>query len=104
MSNETAVANDPATIISQGLSDLAALKTEVAEADARVEEAKTEAEAAIAAVTEEQSAVVAAVVEDANAVRDRYAARIDALVATKWATPAALAEWGHSVPRSRRKK
>lgn len=104
MSNDTIVGNDPAAIIAQGLADLAVLKDEVSDADARVEEARVAADATIAAVTEEQAAIVAEVAADADSVRDRYDARIRALVDTKWATPAALAEMGHSLSRSRRKK
>lgn len=104
MSNDTIVGNDPAAIIAQGLADLAALKDEVATADALVENSKASAEAVIASVTEEQAAIVAEVAADADAVRERYDARIRALVDTKWATPAALAEMGHSLSRPRRKK
>lgn len=104
MSNDTIVGNDPAAIIAQGLADLAELKEEVSLADASVEDAKQSAEAAIAFVTEEQDAIVAGIAAEAETVRERYAARIRALVDTKWATPAALAEMGHSLSRPRRKK
>lgn len=104
MSNDTIVGNDPAAIIAQGLADLAELKEEVSLADASVEDAKQSAEAAIAFVTEEQDAIVAGIAAEAETVRERYDARIRALVDTKWATPAALAEMGHSLSRPRRKK
>lgn len=79
----------------------AAVEAVKAEQDEKVAAVREEANAEVAAVKTEQDALVADIATEVSDANAAYAARINELIDTGWATTGSLASLGHQVPRQR---